>query len=84
NNIVYCLKFIDKSIYIDIQISTLEELRNILTTNNISATAEYYYINLKNQKLHEYYIEKYNTALDYKKYSKEMEFLSSLAYRSER
>lgn len=84
NNIVYCLKFIDKSISIDIQISTLEELRNILTTNNIAATAEYYYINLKNQKLHEYYIENYNTALDYKKYSKEMEFLRSLAYRSER
>ncbi|MDE5007086.1 hypothetical protein NAI48_10590, partial [Francisella tularensis subsp. holarctica] len=59
NNIVYCLKFIDKSISIDIQIRTLEELRNILTTNNIAATAEYYYITLKNQKLHEYYIENY-------------------------
>ncbi|MDE4969681.1 hypothetical protein, partial [Francisella tularensis] len=77
-------KFIDKSISIDIQMSPLEELRNILTTNNIAATAEYYYIHLKNQKLHEYYIENYNNALDYKKYSKEMEFLSRLAYRSER
>ncbi|AJJ46981.1 type II-B CRISPR-associated RNA-guided endonuclease Cas9/Csx12 [Francisella tularensis subsp. novicida] len=84
NNLVYCLKFIDKSISIDIQISTLEELRNILTTNNIATTAEYYYINLKTQKLHEYYIENYNTALGYKKYTKEMEFLRSLAYRSER
>ncbi|MDE4938602.1 hypothetical protein, partial [Francisella tularensis] len=47
-------------------------------------TAEYYYINLQNQKLHEYYIEIYNTALDDNKYSKEMEFLRSLAYRSDR
>ncbi|MDE4965835.1 hypothetical protein, partial [Francisella tularensis] len=57
NNIVYCLKLIDKSKSIDIQISTLEELRNILTTNNIAATSEYYYINLNTQKLLEYYIE---------------------------
>ncbi|APD50479.1 type II-B CRISPR-associated RNA-guided endonuclease Cas9/Csx12 [Francisella hispaniensis] len=84
NNLVYCLKFVDKPISIDIQITTLEELRNILETNNISTTAEYYYINLKTQKLHEYYIENYNTALGYKKYTKEMEFLRSLAYRTER
>lgn len=81
-NIIFSLNFTDKNI--DININTLDDLKAILTENNIPSTLEYFYINLKTHKIHAYYIENYNTGLGYKKYSEEMQFLRGLAYRTER
>ena len=84
NNLVYSLRFMSKPIILDTQINSLDEFREILKENNIKSTVEYFYINLKTQKLHEYYTNNYNTALGYKKYSNQMSFLRGLAYRTER
>ena len=83
-NILYSLRFIDNAITIDTTVESLTEIRAILEQNNISSTTEYFYINLKVQKLHKFYVENYNTALGYQKYTKEMVFLRGLAYRTEK
>ena len=83
-NLSYSLRFIDNAITIDSPVESLADIRSILLQNKISSTADYFYINLKVQKLHMFYVENYNTALGYKKYTQEMIFLRSLAYRTEK
>ena len=83
NNILFLLSFISGAVHIESKVELLDDLRTILEQNNIPSTSEYFYINLKTQLVHIYYMEQYNTGLGYKEYSNEMKFLRILAYRVE-
>jgi len=83
-NIVFSLEFAGLTTNSNNHINDVDELREILELKGVSSTDDYFYINLQIQKVHEYYVENYNTALGYKKYSNEMNFLRSIAYRTEK
>lgn len=83
NNILFLIRFIAEDLYMESKVETLNDLKNILEQNNVPSTSEYFYINLKTQLVHKYYLENYNTSLGYKEYSSEMKFLRSIAYKIE-
>ena len=64
--------------------SSFQELRDVLQKYNCQLKDGHFYISLDVNKIHSYYIEKYNTKLGFQEYSSEMKFLRSLAYRTEK
>lgn len=80
NNIVYCTRFINSDIKTD-KIESLNALRTLLIDNNISSTTEYIYLSLDKRKVHQYFVQNYNTSLGYKILSPQDKFIRDLAYR---
>lgn len=64
--------------------NSFSDLKNYLTDSNLSFESDYYHIPLDVHAIHAYYIKNYNTAKGYQEHDEGMEFLRSLAYRTER
>ncbi len=60
------------------------ELKKHLANTSFISKTNYFYIPFNVQAIHAYYIGHYNTAKGHQSYSDEMEFLRSLAYRTEK
>lgn len=60
------------------------KLAEQLANAGCNSEARYFYITLSVQSVHAYYPKTYNTSKGYRKYSTQMKFLRSLAYRTEK
>lgn len=60
------------------------KLAERLANAGCNSEAKYFYITLSVQSVHAYYLKTYNTSKGYQKYSTQMKFLRSLAYRTEK